>query len=231
MDKNNQVILWSRYSQVVGPITIPKMVYLFAKNVQDKTKTATVEVARYMLGYWRSEDFQVRPGESIGKPVEPKDKMSERDKARERQKRLAMSGMGGAGGRITDPRAADPMMDPMYMMEDPSQANQPKVVDYTTGAVLVDLVQVNDWGDAPNLKPRMYHDMLYTSDGTHIEHMPVNMTNWPQDLAQAYQAIQGEKRREPKPFKAFSKSNMPGRGGMDPYGGMGGMPGMGPGGR
>lgn len=230
-DKNNQVILWSRYSQVVGPITIPKMVYLFAKNVQDKTKTATVEVARYMLGYWRSEDFQVKPGESIGKPVEPKDKMSERDKTRERQKRLAMSGMGAGGGRITDPRVADPMMDPMYMMEDPSQANQPKVVDYTTGAVLVDLVEVSDWGDAPNLKPRMYHDMLYTSDGTRIEHMPVNMTNWPQDLAQAYQTIQGEKRREPKPFKAFSKSNMPGRGGMDPYGGMGGMPGMGPGGR
>lgn len=228
MDKNNQVILWSNYSQVVGPVSIPKRVYLFAKNVQDKTKTATVEVARYMLGYWRTEDFQVKPGESIGKPVEPKDQESERDKKREREKRLAMAGAGG--GRITDPRGGDPMMmDPMYMMPDPSQANQPTVVDYTTGQVLVDLVEVNDWGDAPNLKPRMYHDMLYTSDGTRIEHMPVSTTNWPRDLAEAYQMIQGEKRREPKPFRSFSKSNMPGRGGMDPYG-MGGMPGMDPGG-
>ena len=49
------------------------------------------------------------------------------------------------------------------------------MVDYTTGKVLVDLVEVNDWGDAPNLRPRMYHDMLYTSDGTSIEHMPVSM--------------------------------------------------------
>ena len=67
MDKNNQVILWSPFSEVTKPMAIPRMVYLFAKNVQDKTKTATVEVARYKLGYWRTEDFQVRPGESIGK--------------------------------------------------------------------------------------------------------------------------------------------------------------------
>jgi len=229
MDKDNQVILWSHYSQIVGPISIPKRVYLFAKSVQDKTKTATVEVARYTLGYWRTEDFQVKPGESIGKPVEPKEKDSARDKNRERERRLAMMG-NQTGGRLTDPRGGDPMMDPMYsMMEDPSKANQPEIVDYTTGRVLVDLVEVSDWGGAPNLKPRMYHDMLYTSDGTYIEHMPVNMSNWPQDLAQAYQTIQGEKRREPKPFRAFSKGTMSGRG-MDPYGGMGGMPGMNPGG-
>jgi len=224
MDKDNQVILWSNYSQIVGPVSIPKRVYLFAKNVQDKTKTATVEVARYTLGYWRTEDFQVKPGESIGKPVEPKDKETERDRTREREKRIAMMGQGG--GRLTDPRGGL-MDDPMYMTPDPTQANQPKVVDYTTGQVLVDLVEVNDWGDAPNLKPRMYHDMLYTSDGTYIEHMPVNMTNWPKDLAEAYQMVQGEKRREPKPFRAFNKSNRAGRGMQDPYGGMypGGMDG------
>ena len=120
------------------------------------------------------------------------------------------------------------MDDPMYMMtmQDPSQANQPKVVDYTTGTVLVDLVEVNDWGDAPNLKPRMYHDMLYTSDGMYIEHMPVSMANWPRDLADAYQTIQSEKRREPKPFRAFNKSSLRGSGGMDPYGGMGMYDGM-----
>ena len=98
------------------------------------------------------------------------------------------------------------------------------MVDYTTGKVLVDLVEVNDWSDAPNLRPRTYHDMLYTGDGTYIEHMPVNATNWPRDLADAYQVIQSEKRREPKPFRAFSKGmgGRRGRGGMDPYGG-GGM--------
>jgi len=221
MDKNDQVILWSNYSQTVGPVSIPRMVYLFAKNVQGKTKTATVEVARYALGYWRTEDFQVQPGESIGKPVEPRDRESERDRNRERERRLAMMGQ-GTGGRITDPRG-DMMMDPMYMTPDPAQANRPEIVDYTTGEVLVDLVEVNDWGDAPNLRPRMYHDMLYTSDGTYIEHMPVSMTNWPKDLAEAYQMVRSDKTKEPKPFRAFSQSSRGGRGGMqDPYGMYGG---------
>jgi hypothetical protein len=227
MDKNNQVILWSRFSEVTKPVAIPRMVYLFAKNVQDKTKTATVEVARYKLGYWRTEDFQVRPGESIGKEKEPKDSDKERGRDRERERRLAM--MNQAGGRISDPRGGGMMDDPMYTMQTVEDPSKPKIVDYTTGAVLVDLVEVNDWGDAPNLRPRTYHDMLYTSDGAVIEHMPVNLPNWPKDVSEAYQVVQSEKRKEPKPFRAFTKSTR-GRGGMqDPYGGMYDM-GGGPGG-
>ncbi|MGE5293920.1 MAG: hypothetical protein ACM3VT_03755 [Solirubrobacterales bacterium] len=230
-DKKNQVILWSRFSQIQGPVAIPEMVYLFAKNVQEKSKTATVEVARYKLGYWRTEDFQVRPGESIGKTVDTKDKESDRNRNRDRDRRMAMMNqMGAGGGRITDPRG-DMMTDPtmMYgMVTDPTEASQPKEVDYTTGSVLLDLVEVNDWGDAPNLKPRKYYDMLYTSDGVSIEHMPAGTTNWPQDLADAYQIVQSDKRREPKPFRSFTKSSN--RGGMmDPYGG-GGMYGPYPGG-
>ncbi len=225
LDKKDQVILWSAFSDVTRPVSIPRRVYLFAKTVQDKTKTATVEVARYALGYWRTEDFHVRPGESIGKSVEPKD--PERDRARERERRMAatMGPMGG-GGRITggDPMGGMGMYAPM--MSNPDEANRPRVVDYTTGVVVVDLVEVTDWADAPNLRPRLYHEMLYTRDGLTIEHMPVSTTNWPRDLVETYQAIQTEKRKEPKAFKSFNKSNMMrgGRGGMqgDPYGG-GGM--------
>lgn len=226
MDKNNQVILWSRFSEVTKPVVIPRMVYLFAKSVQDKTRTATVEVARYKLGYWRTEDFQVRPGESIGKEKEPKDPERERGRDRDRERRLAMMNQGG--GRLSDPR--DAMMDdPMYTMQTVEDPSKPKIVDYATGAVLVDLVETNDWGDAPNLRPRAYYDMLYTSDGTVIEHMPVSMTNWPKDVSEAYQVVQSEQRKEPKPFRAFTKSTR-GRGGMqDPYGGMYDM-GGGPGG-
>ena len=71
-DKKNQVILWSEFSSVTRPVIIPRMLYLFAKDVQEQTKTAVVEVARYTLGYWRSEDFKVKPGEVIGKEIEPK---------------------------------------------------------------------------------------------------------------------------------------------------------------
>ena len=59
--KKDQVILWSPYSQVTQPVDVQKMIYLFAKDVQDKTSTATVEVARYSQGYWRIAGF---PGEA-----------------------------------------------------------------------------------------------------------------------------------------------------------------------
>ncbi len=204
MDKKDQVILWSDFSAVTQPVEIPKMLYLFAKNVQERTKTATVEVARYRLGYWRTEDFQVQPGESIGKEVEPK----EEEEDRPRSRLLADS-------RLTDPRASLLMQDmPDYMIPTPDQANKPKTVDYTTGKLLVDLVQVN----APNLHPQPYYDMLYTGDGIRIEHMPVKVTCWPRDLVAAYQHIQSEKRKEPQPFRAFNKGGLRGRGRFGPEG-------------
>ncbi len=103
----------------------------------------------------------------------------------------------------------------------------PPTVDYTTGKVLVDLVQVSDWGRAPNLRPRTYHEMLYTGDGTRIEHMPVSTTNWPENLLQTYQYILSEKRRDPQPFRAFNKGGLRGRGrrgmlGTEGYEDMGG---------
>jgi hypothetical protein len=215
LDKKDQVILWSPYSEVTKPIEIQKMIYLFAKDAQDKTNTATVEVARFALGYWRTEDFQVKPGEAIGKVTEPK-KEDDKDKRNKDRARLA-AGYPPAGGpdRITGMRGGPPMGPggmPGYMpAPSPEQQNVPKKVNYSTGKVLVDLVPINDWGNAPNLRPRMYHDMLYTGDGTRIEHMPVSPTNWPKDLAAAYQYIQTEKHKEPQPFRAFNKSGMRGR--------------------
>lgn len=208
MDKKDQVILWSPPSHVTEPVQIPKMLYLFAKNVQDRTKTATVEVARYKLGYWRTEDFQVKPGEVIGKEVEPR---QEEDRAR-RARLMSES-------RITDSRSSLLMQEmPSYMVTGPDQANTPKVIDYRTGKLLVDLVQVS----APNLHPQPYFDMLYTGDGMLIEHMPTKVSFWPRDLVAAYQYIQSEKRREPQPLRPFSKGGLRGRGrmGREGYDGM-----------
>jgi hypothetical protein len=216
MDKKNQAILWSPYSGVTKPIEVHDRLYLFAKDVQNQTRTATVEVARYNLGYWRSEDFQVKLGESIGKEVERK----------EEKKPLSRQAQ---GDRITDMRGPG-MPDPRgmgmggmgmdYLIPGQDRALKPEKVDYTTGKVLVDLVEINDWGGAPNLHPRKYHDMLYTGDGTTIEHMPVNVSNWPKDLVATYQFVQSEKRREPQPFRSFNKGGLQGRGrrGMMPGG-------------
>jgi len=219
VDKKDRVILWSAYSDVTEPVEVRNMLYLFAKDAQERTKTATVEVARYALGYWRTEDFQVKLGEAIGKEVEPK---PEKTPART------------LAGRITGPRGDNLMMAgaPVapgglgmtgttdYAFGTADQTTRPTTVDYTTGKVLVDLVQVSDLGGTPNLRARTYHDMLYTADGTHIEHMPVSTTNWPENLLQTYQYILSEKRREPQPFRAFNKGGLRGRGRR------GGMPGM-----
>jgi len=225
-DKKNQVILWSDFSEVTEPQRIPEMLYLFAKDVQEQTKTAVVEVARYTLGYWRSEDFKVKPGEVIGKEIEPEVKEDKRSP------RLATA------GRITDPLYARGMgmnagvglgmPNPRGPMG-PDGVYMPEIIDYRTGRVLVDLVQVNDWGTPPNLQPRGYHEMLYTTDGLTIEHMPVKSANWPKDLLATYQYVASEKRKEPQPFRDFKKGGLRGRGGrgrggmMDGYEGMDGM--------
>ncbi len=229
-DKKNQVILWSDFSRVTDPVAIPKRMYFFAKDVQDRQMTATVEVARYELGYWRTEDFQVRPGDLIGKEVE-----LEKEEPR-RADRLA-----GPGGRITGgPMARDmgamgpygaggyggAMGVPMYEApSDPADAAiNLESVDFSTETLLVDLAQVSDWGTQPSLQPRMYYDMLYTRDGTNIEHMPVGTRNWSKDLLATYQFISTEKRREPQSFRGFQKGGHLGRGGAGGAGGAYGSP-------
>ncbi len=229
-DKKNQVILWSDFSRVTDPVAIPKRMYFFAKDVQDRQMTATVEVARYELGYWRTEDFQVRPGELIGKEVEIKQEEPRR------ADRLA-----GPGGRITgrpmgrDVGAMDPygaggyggaMGVPMYATPaNPADAAiHLETVDFSTDTLLVDLAQVNDWSTQPSLQPRMYYDMLYTRDGTHIEHMPVGTRHWSKDLLATYQLISAEKRKEPQSFRGFQKGGHLGRGGMGSPGGGYGSP-------
>ena len=204
--KKSQVILWSEFSDVTEPVEIRPRMYFFAKNVQDAKKSATVEVARYCLGYWRSEDFEVKAGEVIGRETKPKV---------EERRRLP-----GMGQRITDPMYAGgepygmPLgaggMPPMpgYGPGSQDTTNQPELIDYRTGKVLVDLLEVSDWGEAPNLRPRSYYEMLYTGDGHSIEHMPVSTTNWSKDLVASYQFVKTELRKEQQSFRAFKKGGI-----------------------
>lgn len=228
-DKRNQVILWSEFSQVTRPVAIPKRLYFFAKDVQDQKMTATVEVARYLLGYWRTEDFQVSPGDVIGKEVEPK------EDTRRRPDRLV-----GPGGRITGAPMGREMagMGPygaggygapgMGAYQTPANPADAAInierIDFGTNTVLVDLTQVSDWGTQPNLQPRVYYDMLYTHDGTEIERMPVGTRNWSKDLLATYQFISSEKRKEPQSFRSFEKGGFRTRGGVGGPGGGYGSP-------
>ena len=90
------------------------------------------------------------------------------------------------------------------------------MINYGTGAVMVDAMAVSDWTGDKNMRTRHYYDLLYSYDGTNIEHTAVGMTYWHEDLRSAYSRISRLLREEAEPFKPWT-----GRGGMDGRG-MGG---------
>ncbi len=101
----NKAILWSEFSDVTEPVEIPGTLCFFPREIQEAAKTVMVQVCRYVLGYWYSEDFAVKQGEVIGKVKTVK------LEAEEEQKDITV----------------------------------PRTIDYATGAVLVDVIAVNDW--------------------------------------------------------------------------------------
>jgi hypothetical protein len=68
----DDVILWSDYSKVTDTIKIPKKLYFFARQAMDERNRAAVEVYKYAMGYWYSNDFNVEAGEIIGGIAKPK---------------------------------------------------------------------------------------------------------------------------------------------------------------
>ncbi|MHC4122778.1 MAG: hypothetical protein ACYSSI_04330 [Planctomycetota bacterium] len=65
--KQRDVILWSDFSKTTEEVMIPGNLYFFPLKIKETSKSVTVQVSKYMLGYWYSKDFTVAPGETIGK--------------------------------------------------------------------------------------------------------------------------------------------------------------------
>ena len=171
--RKNEVILWSEFSATTQTVAIPGRLYFFP--LQDAAKVVTVQVFRYVLGYWYSRNFAVKRGEVIGKVVEHEHEVQETAEAKE---------------GIT----------------------VPETIDYATGAVLVDVVHMNDWlgGGGKNLRPRYYSDMLYSFDGTSIAHMPIKLSYWPGELRTTFREVEKAEKKPRKPFRPFG-SRMAGR--------------------
>jgi hypothetical protein len=174
--RNNEVILWSAFSDVSQEIEIPRRLYFFANGLQKAAKEVTVQVSKYMLGYWYSEDFKVRGGEIIGDLVETK------------PSRAAT----GATGRTA-----------LVDIEPAEDLDQPLEIDYTTGAMLVDVVAVNDFAGETSMRPRNYFDMLYSYDGKRIERMPIGDRYWPEHLRLVRSEIRNSQRKPKEPFRSF----------------------------
>ena len=202
--RKNDVILWSGFSEVTEPVEIMGKLYFFANNVRETDKAVNVQVSRLALGRWHSHDFWVRQGEVIGEPLEPE---IEEDERSSRQRRLSM--MNDPGGRFAPTMART------------ERSNVPEMIDYRTGAIVVDAVAVNDWTPKAPLRSRNYYNMLYSFDGVNIEHMPVGMTYRPTELAKVYGLIARLEREPQEEFKAFGSTDrrqrMGGYGEMDEY--------------
>jgi hypothetical protein len=216
ISRKDEVVLWSEFSDVTKPVEIPGRLYFFAKHIREPAGVVTVQVSKYINGYWHSEDFKVSQGEVIGNVV---------DTEIETERQRSDSGYGrgmdprlGAGRGMTDPR-----MSSLSSYSRPDEKSVvPDSIDYSTGAVMVDVVAVNDWAGDKNLATRRYYDMLYSMDGTDIEHMPVRTSYWAKDLQDWYGKISVLENVTKEPFKAKKRgrSARPGRlGGDDMMGG------------
>ena len=71
-DLQNQTVLFSSFSEPTDTIEIPERLYFFATDIRETEKgysidkTVEIKVARYTLGNWVSETFNVKNGEQIG---------------------------------------------------------------------------------------------------------------------------------------------------------------------
>lgn len=183
----NKVVLWSEFSDTTEIVDIPGMLYFFPREIQEATKAITVQVSRYMLGYWYSKDFTVKQGELIGKVGEYKITEEEEEKG----------------------------------------VTVPKRVDYATGAVLVDIIPVNDWSGGNNLRARHFFDMLYSFDGKDIGRLPIKTRYWAEALQNKFNEIRRSEKEPKEPLQSWG--GRPGQRRRVPVPGVEGIPpGMGP---
>jgi hypothetical protein len=163
---DSKVILWSEFSDVTDVVTIPKRLYFFPLSVQEAAKAAEVQVCKYVMGYWHSEQFMVKRGDVIGRvaKVEP----SEKDKS--------------------------------------AEVKLPETIDYATGAVVVDVVAMNDWFGDKALQSRQYFDMLFSFDGTSVERLPAKLMYWPEELRLKYSELKTLEKKPKEPWRAWSSA-------------------------
>ena len=66
----NEVVLWSEYSNVTEDIEIDPMAYIFPLNVKARDGIVNIKVSKFFRGEWRGAEFDVLPGEGIGRVIE-----------------------------------------------------------------------------------------------------------------------------------------------------------------
>ncbi len=107
-------------------------------------------------------------------------------------------------------------------------SSEPQKIDYTTGAILVDVIKVNDWDASKGLKQQEYYSAVYSYNPQQLASLAIGERFWPSSVLQTYKDLQ-EKVKAAVEFR--TPAGTPGRGFEIPKpgtmpGGMEGMPGM-----
>ncbi|MHC4271819.1 MAG: hypothetical protein ACYST2_05855, partial [Planctomycetota bacterium] len=79
----------------------------------------------------------------------------------------------------------------------------PKNIDFNTGAIVMDVVPVNEWVGTSNLKEQAYNDLLYSFDGEDIHRMPVKSRYWTQNLLNIFNEINRLEKEPKEPLREF----------------------------
>jgi hypothetical protein len=212
-DYKDEVILWSSFSDVTSEIQVPKMIHFFAVDMAtEENGGVRMEVAKFYMAKWRIAEFDVLSGEAIGKEIEQviSNGSDDEDDDRDRDRR---DGRADRDGR--------------YEREE-----EKELVDYRTGATMVDVVEVSDYAGVNVYRQRDYNDVLYTYDGEDIERMAVRSRNWPDDIQKQYSSIKSSasedveiiRQRGAEGVRRGTPGGVEGMPGM--MEGMPGMPGM-----
>lgn len=211
----NQVVLWSPFAETLArknePLlaAIPKKLHIFPMDISKTDPTAVqVQVSKFYLGRWRSEKFEVLPGQVIGSTVEAR--------------RTPAVGAEGMAAGLGIERGM-----PMPAEGGRLDSALSGTIDFTTPCVYLDQTAEIDWFGTAALRRREFSGMLYTQDAETIEKLPIRQPNWPQELRKTYREIQEAEREAEN--EIFIGRTPPPQGLMQTPGGFGepaGAPGM-----
>jgi len=87
----------------------------------------------------------------------------------------------------------------------------PEQIDYSTGAVLVDVVAAQDWTGGKNLSARPYFNVLYSYDGSELDGSAVKLINWSDDLRARYNEIKALEKKPKEALREWSSASVLGR--------------------
>ena len=102
----------------------------------------------------------------------------------------------GPGQLIGDVVETTPVVRDSYAEMYQAEGSLTETIDYTTKAVLVDVVAHSDFAGVNLLQQRVYTDILYTENGRDIEHLAAKSRDWPADVRRVFSKIKDGQGRE-----------------------------------